>query len=362
MAHRIALATCMRNEGIFLLEWLAYHVALGFEQIVIVTNDCTDESDILLDLLAEHGLVRHIRQSVPPGGSPQNRGMDIVLRLARDEGLSHILHIDSDEFLYVPHGLSALLARTRDADVVPIPWRLFGDNGLSEWHPGDLVIECNVRAETAPEPGKAKSKCLFKVASFGRATDHNPRDPLVSDPLVLSPDGEELRNGTLYQPKSARFRPHDVATRAKTAQIFHYGVRSEDTFMMKNHRGDGQGKQGDTKYHIGSHWHRMANINETAAPEMAAYLPALKKRLAKWRAVPEIARAEHACQDRFRQDRAQFLTAENIAARTRGKAPPPLDHGTSRSRQAARSPAALRGHPHDPSERSRVKPGRGGAR
>ncbi len=51
----IAVAACMRNEGIFILEWLAHYTALGFDEIIVVTNDCVDHSDLLLKRLEEMG-------------------------------------------------------------------------------------------------------------------------------------------------------------------------------------------------------------------------------------------------------------------------------------------------------------------
>ena len=69
------------------------------------------------------------------------------------------------------------------------------------------------------------------------------------------------------------------AASAESAQLFHYAVKSTDVFAMKQDRGDGQGKQGDTKYRPGSRWHRLANRNDEDAPEMARHLPAIKARL-----------------------------------------------------------------------------------
>ena len=48
-AHRII--TTMKNEGPFILEWLAYHRAIGVDDFLIYTNDCTDGTDTMLDLL-----------------------------------------------------------------------------------------------------------------------------------------------------------------------------------------------------------------------------------------------------------------------------------------------------------------------
>lgn len=322
MTQSLALASCMRNEGIFLLEWLAHHRAMGFDRVIVVTNDITDGSDKLLDVLAAKGLVTHIPQEVPAGAAPQDSGMDLVLAHARKTGITHILHIDSDEFLVLHDGgLPDLMERTKEADVVPVPWRMFGDAGVTNWTPGDLVTARNTRAEPAPTPGETKFKCLFKTASFNRATDHNPLDPQIDDPQVMTPDGAALSNGSLYQRKSARFRPHEVAAGARSAQLYHYAVRAQDCFLMKNDRGDGQGKQGDTKYHLNSHWHRKANRNDIPEHSLADRSAALQDRLTEWRADPAVAEAEKACQDWFISRRAQILTPQNRAAWTRGKAP-----------------------------------------
>ena len=319
---KTALVSCMRNEGVFLLEWVAYHQGLGFDAIIIVSNDCTDGSDTLLDALEADGHITHIRHSVPPGTPPQDAGMDLALAWMRANQITWALHIDSDEFLLVDHGngrITDLLADLPPADVIPIPWRLFGDSGLTDWTPGDSILPHFTHAEPAPTEGVTKFKCLFQVASFGRATDHNPLDPLVDDPRVLSPDGEALSNSSLYQRKSSRFRPHDVACRAKRARLNHYAVKSQDLFLMKNDRGDGQGKTGDSKYHLGSKWHRMANRNDVEDTAILRHWPATQSRLTALRSDPAITAAERACQDWLTTTRATLLTPDRRAALTYGK-------------------------------------------
>ena len=318
----IGLASCMRNEGIFLLEWLAYHAGLGFDAIIVATNACCDGSDALLAHLAGQGIVTHIDHD-PKGRPPQDAAMDLILAHARGRGITHLLHIDSDEFLVLHQGnLETPLQRTHLADVVPIPWRGFVDSGVTHWTPGDLVLERNIRAEPAPSPGEAKMKCLFKTNSFARATDHNRLEPLVEDPLVLNPDGEVLQNASLYQKKSARFRPHDLAAGAASAQIFHYAVRAQDVFLMKNDRGDGQGKRGDSKYHLHSHWHRKANRNDVEALEMAPHVARVKAQLAAWRSDSETFRLEQTCFQWFTRQRDQILTPARRAAWTKERTTP----------------------------------------
>ncbi|WP_413851471.1 glycosyltransferase family 2 protein, partial [Tateyamaria sp.] len=55
----------MRNEGAFLLEWLAHHRAVGVDHFVVFSNDCDDGTDDMLDKLAELGWLTHVRNDGP---------------------------------------------------------------------------------------------------------------------------------------------------------------------------------------------------------------------------------------------------------------------------------------------------------
>ncbi|CAN5859869.1 hypothetical protein BH23PLA1_BH23PLA1_44100 [soil metagenome] len=252
--------------------------------------------------------------------------MDLVLDWARRTGTTWLLHIDSDEFLNITAGaghLPDLMANAAQADVVAIPWQLYGDAGITDWTPGMAVLPSFTRAEPRPEPRVAKSKCLFRAASFAAATDHNPRNPLVPHPVVVNPDGTPLHAASLAQDRSARFRSHDLAATNATARINHYAVKSRDLFMMKNDRGDGQGKQDQTKYHLGSNWHRSANKNDAEDRTILRHWPETQARMATLRAVPAIAAAEQACFDWFTTRKSAILTPEALALWTRRERPTP---------------------------------------
>jgi hypothetical protein len=57
---RITAITPMKNEGPFILKWLAYHLMIGINDFVVFTNDCEDGTDAILERLDELGLVRHL--------------------------------------------------------------------------------------------------------------------------------------------------------------------------------------------------------------------------------------------------------------------------------------------------------------
>lgn len=314
---QVALTVCMKNEGMFALEWIAYHHNLGFSPIIVVSNDCTDGSHDLLQRLHEMGVIVHIPQVLAAGANPQDAGMVLVMEHCRANGIAHLMHIDVDEFVVLDGDLSQLMARTQGADVVPFCWRSFGDSGIKRWQPGDLVIRANTRAEVAPDPKVAKYKCLFKVASFTSATDHHPVGPLIPDPVVMTPDAEMLRNASLFRKSSARFLPLQIAARAVTARLFHYAIRSEDVFLMKNDRGDGQGKIGGQKYFVNSRWHRIANRNDVFETAMEDLVPGVERRLESYRKDAQVMALEAACQEWFVARRDKVLSPSQIAEWTR---------------------------------------------
>ena len=59
-----------KNEGAFQMEWIAYHKTIGFTDIVILSNDCEDGSDEMLDHLSKSGDAVFARDCGPDIGQP----------------------------------------------------------------------------------------------------------------------------------------------------------------------------------------------------------------------------------------------------------------------------------------------------
>ena len=67
MPPRHTLISSVKDEGPFLLEWVAHHLVLGFDRILIASNDCSDGTDRLLAALDGAGYVRHVPNKLKPG-------------------------------------------------------------------------------------------------------------------------------------------------------------------------------------------------------------------------------------------------------------------------------------------------------
>lgn len=290
----VAVLACMRNEGPFLLEWVAYHRVIGFDRVIVATNACTDGSDLLLDALAAGGALTHLPHVPPVGATPQDSGMRAALAHLADAPADWLLHIDADEFLNLRAGntLTDLLALGDQAHVIALPWRAFGDSGHAQW-PG-ATLPHFTRCEAAANPETTKFKSLFRPAAFVHAHDHMPIGPRIPAPHVVAASGAALDPAPVLSNKHhSRYRPLDLSLAPGLAVINHYAIRSTDCFRLRAARGDGQGKDG-AKYRPGSRWHRIANRNEAEDRSILRHWPATLAELARLRALPGVAKAEAA--------------------------------------------------------------------
>jgi hypothetical protein len=101
--HRAVIVTSVRNEGIGLLEWIAHHRSLGFDEIIVYTNNNTDGSQELLEILARHQIIRLINNTVGPQASPQRKAYEHSLHLLPLlRQYRWAFYLDADEF-FIPH-------------------------------------------------------------------------------------------------------------------------------------------------------------------------------------------------------------------------------------------------------------------
>lgn len=54
--NNVVLTSC-RNESQYILEWVSWNIALGFDKVIIFTNDNTDNSLEILEKLKSAGYV-----------------------------------------------------------------------------------------------------------------------------------------------------------------------------------------------------------------------------------------------------------------------------------------------------------------
>lgn len=313
---KTAAMACMRNEAMFVLEWVAYHKVIGFDDLFVCTNACDDGTDTILDLLQDMGEVHHVDNNPRGDMKPQPAGVDKVLRHPALLGARWLLHIDADEFLNVLDGdghLRDWLPTVEPFDATAVSWRTFGDNGLDEWT-GGLQIEEFTRANARLKGYTGHNKTMFRPEAFRAGVDHMPKYPTRRDLALGSAFGRDLHPGALYDPDATDHRlfgdNRQRHFRWEGAVINHYAIRSTDCFLQKTARGSGIKRRVGARYTLNSKWHQVANCNEVEERSIQRHLPAVKSLIAAWTEdCPELSDIHSRAFEALKAERAELLVA-----------------------------------------------------
>lgn len=287
------IVTTMKNEGPFILEWLAYHRVIGVKHFLVYTNDCTDGTDTMLDMLQEKGYVQH-RDN--PFKGTDLKPQHAALQAADNEGVvkhaDWLICMDVDEFIDVKCGdgtLKALYEAVGDSNMISATWRLFGNNDIHEFEDA-LTIEQydHCAPELIRKPHQAWGfKTLFRnVGIFKKMGVHRPKG-------LIPQLWEEIKwvNGSGKSMPQSLFRNGWRSTTNTygydLVQLNHYAVRCAESFLVKRDRGRVNHVDRDQGM---SYWFRMNN-NAEKETSIMRMIPAVRAEMNKMMQDPEIAAA-----------------------------------------------------------------------
>jgi len=227
------LISPMRNEGPFILEWLAWHRAIGFDDVLILSNDCTDGSDVLLDALAARGQLTHLRHTPKQGSFALRSAYAAARKSPKVAKADWVMAMDADEFLVIHAGAGTvqdLLAHHNHRPLgIAVHWKCFGDNGHQNWSPG-LVREQFTACAPPDAPANMRYKSIFRSPlQFEEFASHTPnhfKSDWGGDNIWITSDGHPIKKVNLAK---AEKRVHATAIRRIThevAQINHYAIKA----------------------------------------------------------------------------------------------------------------------------------------
>lgn len=278
--------TVMKNEGPFILEWVAWQRLMGVDQILVLTNDCDDGTDAILDQLDRMGFVRHLPNplEITAEGSdlrrqPHMTGIAYAKRLREWRDADYIFLSDVDEFPLLRAGdatLKELLARLDFPDVLTMAETVFGADDIVRFE--DLPVTAQFTRSASMSPGKWRSRRGFKSI-----TRNDPRIVIRNHrPLVKENVAGDLR----WLDGSGRDFPvemrhvHQKGTDARgmfdLVTLNHYTLRSLESFLVKQARGDAV-----VEDRIDKTYFRRRNQTFAENAEMLAHLPALEAEIAR---------------------------------------------------------------------------------
>ncbi|WP_417258196.1 glycosyltransferase family 2 protein [Celeribacter sp.] len=175
---RYTVAATVRNEGPFLLEWLAWQKMLGFDDVLFVHNDCTDHSAEMMRVLADAGwCLEH--EHVPGDKAPVRSGLDAMRAHPVMEETDWLFICDVDEYLIPKVGnrtVAAFLKGKEDRFAgIAVQWKVFGTSGLILYEDTFLHQTFLRGAKTKSFPNGFFKSFLYKPTRFRKFSPHSPR-------------------------------------------------------------------------------------------------------------------------------------------------------------------------------------------
>lgn len=241
-APRILAVLTLRNEGAFLLDWLAHHRAAGLTDFLVFSNDCDDGTDAMLDRLAALGQLVHVRNPAPHPEGPQWAALKRADRHPLRAAADWILVLDIDEYVNVhvgDHTVPALIAALPEATAIPLTWRLFGNCGVVDYRDEPVPRQFTRAAPAVLHwPWRAAMfKTLFRNdGAYRKLGVHRPRNP---DPARLAAarwfDGSGRPLPDDYRQKRV-FSPFG-RDNYMLAQLNHYPLGAMQSYVLKCDRG-----------------------------------------------------------------------------------------------------------------------------
>ena len=322
-ARRITAVTCVKNEGPFLLEWIAFHRLLGITDFLFYSNDCTDGTDRLLEALAQighpdTGRVTHL----PNPAEGRNYQMEALKDSAHQSVVKEadwVWIADVDEFLNIhvgDHTIPALIAACGNPQAISIPFQFFANGGVQDFVDRPVIAQFDRShnpdiwcSEMAIEV-KSLVRRDFPLQYFGA---HRPffRKSLAEDrhPSWTDASGRKVPPKFLTAATPRRIRKFPAAGTRKFATLNHYALRSLDSYLVKNDRGDvnREGRIFDDTY-----W-RERNDSAYQDRSIHRYLPRLGNALDRIKDDPRIATLHGDCVRLHREKRDALMAQDTYA-------------------------------------------------
>lgn len=327
---KVTAVTCVKNEGPFLLEWIAFHRLIGVTDFLFYSNDCTDETDRLLDTLAEHGLVQHL----PNPAQGRNYQMEALKDARKQKVVTEadwVWVADVDEFLNIhvaDHTIPALIKACDNPQAISVHFQFFANDGVEQFEDRPVIAQFTHShnpdlwcGEFAQEV-KSLVRRDFPLQYYGA---HRPffsdKLPKRKRPSWTDASGRTVPHRFLVAANPRRIRRFPARGSRRFATLNHYALRSLDSYLVKNDRGD---VNRENRAFDDSYW-RARNDDAWEDLSIQRYLPELEAEMTRIKGLDRVADLHDAAVRRHRDRRDELMaTADARDMATKLKAAPKL--------------------------------------
>ena len=256
---KLAIGAIFKNEGPYILEWVAFHRVLGVERFVIADNASDDGSTEFLAALDRAGLIEHVPFPHLPDQPPQ---LPAYAEIMRRIGTSAewVAFVDGDEFMLPTDGSRSVLPFfdqiASDVGVVALNWAVFG-SAARVGATRELVTERFVRRAVDAFSANHHYKSVVRSKAYAGPGTNPHYFKTTNGYRTVQADGRPVVH---HRPASGISR--DVVWHP--LRINHYVVKSKEEFDRKRARGRATSDKMRTEAFFHSH---DRNEKEDAVPE-----------------------------------------------------------------------------------------------
>ncbi len=257
--YQLSICACVKNEALYIKEWIEFHKLVGVEHFYIYDNESNDNLKETLLPYIKSGTVEYTYW--PGTGQQRNIYNDCLFKHKYDT--KWLAYIDIDEFI-IPTDKNNILEILKDYDEysgLSIHWVMYGSSGYKTKQNG-LVIERFTKRANDNFIRNMEIKSII-----------NPRFCVGMDvhkPYVYKnyyPVDENYRK--IYSHKNNPFT-------IKKIRINHYFCKSWEEYLNKQKRGDAI--IGELK-HNSKLWFDFNNRNDIEDFIMEKYIEKVKENL-----------------------------------------------------------------------------------
>lgn len=311
---RITAVTCVKNEGPFLLEWIAFQRVIGVTDFLFYSNDCTDATDRLLDQLALHDILTHL----PNPATTRNYQMQALKDAKKQKIVKQadwVWVADVDEFLNIhvgDHTIPALINACGDPQAISVTFQFFANNGVETFQDRPVIeqfqhshnpdIWCD---QTAIEV-KSLIRQDFPLSYYGAHRPFHDEDKHAA-PSWTDGSGRPVPPRFRKRANKRRIRAFPARDARAHATLNHYALRSLDSYLVKNDRGD---VNREHRAFDDSYW-RERNDNGYHDPSILRYAEALTAEIDHLKSLPGVAALHDEAVTLHRAKRDALLTQES---------------------------------------------------
>lgn len=237
--RKCCIVTTVRNEGVYLIDWISYHKSIGIEQIFIYSNDNDDGSDTLLEALNAAGEIIWLRNVVHGGTSPQYKAYGHAFGIQPDIlDFEWALLIDLDEYLVIEPGKFDGVGQFLDwqqglgATSIMLTWQVIGSSGEATWE--DRPVPERFSDQQTREP--TLTKCFTKPNITTHSHCHFPWISRMVATRCLDARGNsvpEFEDSKNYSAPSVIARATRKGPILENAWINHYWYKSTEEFLAR---------------------------------------------------------------------------------------------------------------------------------